>query len=491
MNILLHNFKTINKTNIEAILINNKTISNIGSFHLLKKIATNPEIIDLNGNLLLPAFTDAHTHFVETAKQQLTCNVLNCKTDDDFYEKLIEYRDNYHNMLNNLGCTSPPLWIKGYGWEKKDFDNFHSINKHLIDKVFPDIPVSIASRDLHSNLCNSKALEIIGKVSESYNIQIGKFTNGEPNGYLYENSWTILDKFIPALDEKLLKKLVCELIKKAQKFGLCGVHSIEDIKAAKLVRELVSEVDFYFTWYYLGTEMLDTDRENFRSIGIKLFADGSLGSDSACLFENKPNTPIFTSEQMKTIIEAHQKSIQISIHAIGDYAVYATANMFKELNKKYGYKLKHRIEHLQAVRPEDINLLKEANIHASMQAVHIKNDAELICKKWKTASRYSYPIRSVSDVVEMALGSDAPVETLNPFEGIRYATNRDVFLPHEAISMQDAINAYTYKHHIIANQPITYGMLEVGQIANLIVVKDDILNTTETEMTIINGKIVS
>ena len=185
MDYILHNFNSFE--NHEAILIRDDKILDTGSFHFLKLVAVNPEIIDLQKNLLLPAFTDAHTHFVETARQPLTLNVSGCKTENDFYGKLLNYSDNYRALLKEFGLKAPLLWIKGFGWEKQYVENFPQINRYMLDKVFPDIPVSIASRDLHANLCNSLALEISGVNSENYNneVEIGRFSDGSPNGFMF------------------------------------------------------------------------------------------------------------------------------------------------------------------------------------------------------------------------------------------------------------------------------------------------------------------
>jgi len=547
----------------QSVLVRDNKIHAVGSYQLLKKISSNPQLIDLQGNVLLPAFTDAHTHFVETAKQMLTLNVLGCQNDDEFYQRLIEYREKINKRINK-GEQIKPSWIKGFGWEKRVLDKYPNINKNLIDKVFPDIPVSIASRDLHSNLCNSKALDVINSANSEYNkkssvinqaisnqnlknidniegVVLGKFANGELNGFLYENSWTLLDRYIPPIDDDLLKKLLKELIVKSYKYGLCGVHSMEDRKSAEIVKNVCEEMKFYFTWYYLQMANDKSKDENiisseikpisnveqpfkhknyhfleetqyFRNGGIKLFTDGSLGSDTAWMFGKKTVSHSdlevlslqykdYMNEIKNKIIEAHLQDIQVAIHAIGDYAVYATTKVLKAINQQYGSRVKHRIEHLQAVRPQDIKLLIEANIHASMQSIHIKEDEELIKKKWLIARDYAFPLKSVSEAVEMALGSDSPVETLNPFEGLKYAvsnhkTEGNQGINKEKMQIFNALDSYTFKHHIIANKPVIYGKIEEGQRANIIVVKKEIFDDLwkfdnyEVEMTMLDGDIV-
>jgi predicted amidohydrolase YtcJ len=327
---------------------------------------------------------------------------------------------------------------------------------------------------------------------------------------------------MPEMDKKLLTKLIKEQISDCHKMGLCGVHSFESRSGAELVASIAPESNFYFTWYYLLDDELKLRKEpfsrrrfikensHFRNGGIKLFSDGSLNSDTAWMFEHKsPPEQSYLDNLYSLIAKAHQQDIQVAVHVIGDQAVHTLAKMIIKVNDnnpmmillpvmivaKKDY-LKHRLEHLQAVRPEDLRLLKKANVHASMQAIHIKEDEALIKQKWPVAKEYSFPLKSVMDTVEMALGSDAPVETLNPFEGIYQAVNRDNFLPNEAITVVEALKAYAYKHHIIANKKVNYGMIKGGQIANLIVVDKNLLTDLgsfknyTTEMTMVDGVVV-
>jgi predicted amidohydrolase YtcJ len=293
---------------------------------------------------------------------------------------------------------------------------------------------------------------------------------------------------------------------------------------------------FYFTWYYLDYKERTADgfvpeNRHFRNGGIKLFSDGSLGSGTAWMFENEqykdappispptPHHPLPPPKEGKTwggqyleqikqeIMHFHKHGVQVAVHAIGDYAVYLIANMFIEINKAFPSKLRHRMEHLQAVRPEDIKLLKEANIHASMQPVHFRNDEELMERHWKVAKEYAFPLKSIiNSGITLALGSDSPVETLNPFEGMGYALNlttentesTEKKFTTKAQSTQrfhkeyfKVTPKYAYTHHLIANKPITYGVIKKDMIANLIVVKKGLDSyIKETELTMIDGVIV-
>jgi len=471
----------------EAVLVCFDKIYAIGTLPMLKTIATNPTLIDLKGNTLVPAFTDAHTHFVETARHLSYIDLNGCQNSQQLHSSLI----NYARKLKEMGFANSMDRIKGFGWDKIYFDNDPNINRHLIDSVFPDIPVNLASHDLHSNLCNSEALAMISRRRDlgtlhKAGIMVGRYENGEPNGFLYENSWTIIDQYLPPEDDSLLPAHIKQLTHKCYKYGLCGVHCMEDINAAKVISKMCDSLGFYFTWYYFGLnrkKVSDFDYKkhflpeapHFRNGGVKLFSDGSLGSDSAWLFENRTN-PIYTNYLDKIraeLTQAQEQGIQVAVHAIGDLAVNTIANMIistKTPRKKYP---KHRIEHLQAVRPQDIKLLKKAGIHASMQPVHMKSDIDKIRQKWQQAQAYSFPVKTIYKNFQTALGSDSPVETLNPVQGMYYAMHRNGFLNNEAITFPQALAGYTYKHHLITNEPITYGQIKKDQTANITVISKD------------------
>jgi len=203
----------------EAVLVKGNKIHSLGSLHTLNKVATNPEIIDLHGNTLMPAMTDAHTHFVATAMHQMTLDVSGCQTEDEFYKRMVDYRDNQESMLKGLGAEASPAttaWVQGFGWQKGLVDKYQNINNRLIDKVFPDIPVSIASKDLHANLVNSKVLEIINNDCE---ILQYKQAPRYSDGFLGEHSWTLLSKYRPDLNKALQKQLINRLINQCAKYG--------------------------------------------------------------------------------------------------------------------------------------------------------------------------------------------------------------------------------------------------------------------------------
>ncbi len=503
MDYIFFNGKIYNNYNIESVLVKGEDIAYTGSLFESKKRANNPVLIDLKGKLLLPALTDAHTHFVETAKHLLTLNVLDCYTADIFYQKLCNYRDNQQHNLP---------WITGYGWEKKYFQRFPEINKSMLDKVFPDIPVSIASKDLHANLCNTKALQVAGiSASKSYDgVVLGKTADGQLNGFLYEQSWTLLAQFIPKLDTCLQQKLIKQLVEKSWEFGLCGTHSFEDLNSAILAKHISEQLPFYFTWYYLDQRdkcNFLTESKRFLNGGIKLFSDGSMGSDTAWMFEKDNHKDIDQqlSEIENTINKADEQAIQVAVHAIGDLAVNRIAQIFKETYQNSKTQIQHRIEHLQAVRPEDMKLLKQANIHASMQLIHLKDDIAMIKEKWQQAQHYAFPLKSINDnKINLALGSDSPVETMNPFCGMYSALFRkqdnqtldETFLPKECLDIKQVIDAYAVNHFRVANKNIRYGKFMVGLKANLIIVQDflanpnDILLDTKPVFTMIDGQVV-
>ncbi|MFA7025789.1 MAG: amidohydrolase family protein [Candidatus Cloacimonadaceae bacterium] len=175
----------------EAVLVANDSIFHVGTLSECENLATEPtEKINLQGKMLLPAFTDAHTHFVEYAKSQLLVSLLDCSSIPEIEDYLKDYRDK---------LSWQAKWILGGGWNRNALDQPMQLNKELLDRVFPDIPVALFSRDYHAKLCNSVALKIAGIDANTPEPEGGKFErrpDGSLSGVLFETAAELIDPFI-------------------------------------------------------------------------------------------------------------------------------------------------------------------------------------------------------------------------------------------------------------------------------------------------------
>jgi predicted amidohydrolase YtcJ len=478
----------------EAVLVVNDLIYHLGSLQDCRNLATQAlQEIDLKGKMLLPAFTDAHTHFVEYSKAKLLVNLLQCSSLMEIEDYLCQYRDN---------MSWDAQWIIGGGWNRNVLSAPMDLNKHLLDKIFPDVPVALFSRDYHAKLCNSKALELAGIKNDTPEPGGGRFErlpDGSLSGVLYETAAEIIDKYIiPAPEDQVLKSIK-DTVADIYEWGLIGFHLME-YKASKdlLLKAQEQGARFRFCWHFQASELDEMIAGEMRSYegdeyfkvgGLKLFGDGSLGSRTGAMFEPYPAQPEnfgilrYRDEELyEQMDKAAQAGFASTVHAIGDRCVRQLIDCTLKLNQNPEYKdLFHRIEHVQSIRLSDIADLKRSRLFASLQPVHIANDIPMIHESWPHVEHEAYAFKSMLEAgIPYAFGSDVPIETMNPFHGIYSALERrhqvsahkEALNPAEAITVQQAIDGYTIGAAAASCSEQIRGKIEKGYLADLIVIED-------------------
>jgi len=458
--------------------------------------------IDLKGRLVLPGFTDCHTHFTEYAINKY--NKYRMEIDDN---------NSFHEVLERVRKKSSEIpsgeWITGWGWNKNKWPSGENPHKDYLDKCTERNPVALDSKDGHSLWCNTLALKIAG---------IEHIT-----GILYENEIGSVKKAIKKPSEEQYRESVKEAIKEAHRAGLTGIHICEGSFEFNVYQELYRDglLPFRVTWHFpmdlldnmIALRIASGFGSDYLKIGcVKIFTDGSLGSRTASMFEpyegmSHCGTQIMTEEELVNIInKANTNGISCAVHAIGDRANHILLNAFEQSIKQIhctGHHIRNRIEHAQLLKPEDICRFAENNIIASVQPVHIINDIPLAEKYWGNRSRYAYPFSSLlKKNTRLIFGSDVPVEKFNPFSNIYAATDRKYlnrreeksWYREECINVKDAVDAYT-SAPAMASGDEKKGSLSPGNVADLIVLDRDIFTcedilSTSVDMTVVAGNIV-
>jgi predicted amidohydrolase YtcJ len=234
---------------------------------------------------------------------------------------------------------------------------------------------------------------------------------------------------------------------------------------------------------------------DFLRIGsLKLFADGALGPHTAAMlepFEDDPANHGLLLLDGEAVMEYGRQAVDhglsLAIHAIGDRAVHEVLNGFEQLrsyeNANHLPALRHRIEHVQLLHPQDHARLNQLAIIASMQPIHATSDMLMSDRFWGARSADAYAWQTVlSHKTRLAFGSDAPVESPNPFLGLHAAVTRqrldgtpgpNGWYPEQKLTLLDAVNAYTTGAAYAANQEDRLGKLAPGFYADLIVLDHD------------------
>lgn len=497
-----------------SLLVCKDRISWIGSFSDCKLAAKHAfETIDLKQKLLLPAFTDAHTHFVEYAKSRILVDLSRCASLAAIESYLITYRDR---------LSWNPDWILGGSWDKNRLAEPKHLNRHFLDRIFPHKPVALMSKDYHSILLNSLALSLVGIDRHSPDPAGGlieRDSKGDATGILYE---TAINQVMPSLvqtpDSEIIKAIKASVID-SYRLGLTGFHSMESSHSRDLLLQAQTPGSrFRLCWHFMLEDYENATKEYKRSYegdewfkpgGLKLFGDGSLGSQTAAMFESYADGSRGilrheASEMLALMQDAAERGFASTVHAIGNRCVAQVidcALQIKDISAKQ--RLRQRIEHVQSILPEDIPRLGQAGLLASVQPLHLANDVPMIEKHWGQIKNQVYSFKSMlQNNIALAFGSDAPIESLNPFLGIHSAVYRmsaldgKVFRREETIDPLQAITAYSLGAAKASCSETERGSLEVGKLADLIVIEDfrkqhaDFWLNAESCLTMLNGEIL-
>ncbi|MBK8550769.1 MAG: amidohydrolase family protein [Ignavibacteria bacterium] len=230
---------------------------------------------------------------------------------------------------------------------------------------------------------------------------------------------------------------------------------------------------------------------------LKAFYDGSLSSRTALMHSNYKNADhngiktefVNTGEFEKLSFEIDEAGYQMSVHAIGDKAVTELLDLNEELIRKFGKRdRRFRIEHAQHIRENDLHRFKELNIIASVQPTHLFSDAKTameILEDYKIEHNY----KKLFDIgAEVCFGTDFPVVGESPFETIYYAMTRKAngfengFVTENSISLVDCLEAYTINNAFATYDEKERGSLEVGKVADLVIMEDDLFEMTGDEI---------
>ena len=511
--------------NAQAVAFLGDTLVFVGSNALSKEYQCNDaKVIDLKGSYVYPGFVDSHAHLKGIGHRE---NSLNLQGIDSLKEMLTTVE-----IFSN--GIQPGEWVVGRGWIEKVWPEKRFPTRYELDRFSSDKPVILERADGHAVVVNSLALELAGISSESndpHGGRIEKDKNGEPTGMLIDKATSLVEKLIPKTTKQEDKRDLKAGIDRNVSLGWTQVQiaggTFSDIEILEEIKEegnLLQRVYFAVsagepaeTLLRLGPKL---DPENMLTVrGIKLYADGALGSRGAALlekYEDQDTTGllIFTKEETLPVLEeALKKGIQIQTHAIGDKGNRITLDWYQEAfnsivdEERKVIDPRWRIEHSQIITKEDQIRFRDMEIIASMQPSHAIGDLHFAPSRLgmqRVGNGYVW--RNLIDLgVVVAGGSDAPVEIGDPRIEFYAAVARkdlDGFYDkgwhlEQAVTREEALKMFTIWPAFAAFQEDINGTIEVGKLADLTIFSKDIMKVPEEEileaqvvMTIVNGKIV-
>jgi predicted amidohydrolase YtcJ len=399
------------------------------------------------------------------------------------------------------------------GWNHRDWERPEFPGKEPLDRIARANPIALERKDKHSLWLNSAALHaanITRETPDPVGGVIVRDADGEPTGLLREQAVRLGENAIGPAAFSLRDEELQAAISSAHRVGLTGIHNVEGAGALRAFERLRARdrltlrvtqmipADNLAHAVALGLEAGFGD-EFLRIGGVKIFADGSLGSQTAHMLEpfvGQPEnrglavTPPAEIEQMaRTAANAH---LMVVTHAIGDRANRDVLNVYEQLRRE-GVQATLRIEHAQHLHPTDIPRFATLNVVASVQPIHATSDYLMADQLLGSRARYAYAFKSLLRTgARLIFGSDCPVETLDPIAGLHAAVTRERangeprggWYPAERLAVEEALRAYA-------------DPLRIGGLADCVILSEDILAVppqhlleTCVEQTIVGGKIV-
>ena len=450
--------------------------------------------VDAHGQTLLPGLIDAHGHVLDLGMAALTVQLTGASSVADLQQR-----------LRSFAAAHPKdAWIIGFGWNQELWPDKRYPTTADLDAVVSDPPVVLERVDGHAIVVNGAALKAAGVTAATPDPGGGKIerdAGGNPTGLFVDNAKSLVQRIVPPQTPAERDEALAEAQEKLLSFGITGVGSmstsLDDWETFRRAGES-GRLKVRLMSYLIGEEALGAVPkptpwlydDRLRAVGVKLFADGALGSRGAWLkqpYTDKPDTrglPRHSDAEYRALAkDAASRGFQVATHAIGDAANAEVISTYEALSKQYGRDRRWRIEHFQIVDPADIPRLAPAGIIASMQPTHQTSDrlmAEERLGPDRLAGAYAWNTILKSGA-HLAFGSDFPVESPNPFPGIAAAISRQDmsgqppggWRPQESVTFEAALAGFTREAAYAGFAEDKVGALEPGKWADFILVDRD------------------
>jgi predicted amidohydrolase YtcJ len=489
-----------------------------GSATLRETLAPGGQAIDLVGRTVIPGMIDAHVHFIQYSLRLDEVDIYELPSLEQTLERVTAY-----------AATVPPgRWIRGGGWNHNLWAGSTFPTRHDLDGAAPQHPVALSSKDGHSLWINTRAMQVAGLDADTPEVPGGSIFRdaaGVPTGILQEKAMALVYNHVERPSHAETVDACRRGLAQAHRVGLTGIHDCEGAAALRVFQELGQAGELTLrVLAHIPAEVLDAAVELglrdglgskwLRLAGVKAFADGSLGSRSAWMldpFEGEPRNygiPTMTPGALRNLVrQANHAGLSVAVHAIGDAANRAVLDAIEASRDAAPTLLRNRIEHVQLLHPDDLPRLAALNVIASGQPIHATADIDLVERHWGARGATSYAWRSLLRTgAVLAFGSDAPVESISPLAGIHAAVTRrradgypnpEGWHPEQALSVEQAVRAYTMGAAYASGEEQLKGSLRPGKLADMVVLDRDIFQIdpmdilhTQVLATMVGGQFV-
>ena len=498
VDLIVHHAKiyTVNNdfATAEAMAVQDGKIVAIGTNDEILKEYQSDSLVDAKGAAVYPGFIDAHAHFLGYGQSLYSVDLMFVPS----WEEAI-------TRVKDFAAKHPGKgWIKGRGWDQNRFPGKQFPTNAELNALFPDRPVILERVDGHASIANDFALNLAG-VKPGQTIEGGQFMmqDGKLTGLLVDNAVGVVEKNVPVATKDDYKDWLTAAQQNCFATGLttitdCGLSpsDIDYIDALQKSNDLKMRLYVmlsdkpasYASKYFTGGGYV-TDRLSVK--GVKVYGDGALGSRGACLLHPYSDKPDWSGFLLSS--PAHFDSIaaklintdfQMCTHAIGDSANRTILNVYAKYLKGKNDK-RWRIEHAQIVHPADFHLFGDNSIVPSVQPTHGTSDMywagdRLGAERLKGGYAYKQLLEQNN---WLPLGTDFPVEEINPFKTFLAAVARQDskgfpaggFQMENALTREQTIRGMTIWAAKANRMEKQVGSLEVGKKADFIILDQDLM----------------
>ena len=507
----------------EALAVKNGRIVVVGrnaDVEMLKGPKT--VVIEGQGRRVVPGFIDCHAHMTSGGFDLLAIDLRNSPSQAEFTREVAAWAK-----------TKPAgQWLTDGTWDHTQWNPPVLPTKANLDPATGDRPTCIPRLDGHMMLCNSLALKLAGVTAGTTDPPGGvivKDAKGEPTGILKDSAMDLVYKVRPPRSKEEMTAAQLAAMANASKYGVTSVQDLPgdtlDLPVWSALRDAgrmtvrINSRPLISHWEEV--KKLQTSMKNddwLRVGGVKGFMDGSLGSGTAAMFEafsDEPgNVGVFAegaiplSKMEDRVMAADKAGLQVEVHAIGDRANDEILNIYERVEKANGSRdRRFRVEHVQHLRASDIPRFAELGVIASMQPYHEADDARWADRRLgPERAKTSYAWRSLLDAkATVAFGSDWSVAPISPILGMAAAVTRRTidgknpggWHPEQRITVEEALRAYTVSAAYAGFEEKSKGSLEVGKLADFVVlgadpfrVKPEEIEKIAVDATVVGGKTV-
>lgn len=483
----------------EAMVIKDGKIVAVGKSDSLQTAFDAKEKLDAAGKFIYPGLIDAHCHFLQYGNGLQQCDLVGTNSWNEVLQR-----------LKTFATTHPTGWLIGRGWDQNDWaDKKYPVNDSL-NILFPNQPVLLGRVDGHAAIANTKALEVAG-IQPNQKLTGGEIIMqaGKLTGVLIDNAVKLVQQKIPQPNQEDITRSLQLAQEACFAVGLTSVQECgQDAPLIALLEQLYKDNKLAMRLYV----MLSDKKENYDYLfakgkiqtdqltvcGFKLYADGALGSRGASLLEPYNDMPGHTGFLLKNksyydsiLPVIALKGFQACTHAIGDSANRTILNIYtKALQGQQNRRW--RIEHAQVINPADFALFGAAHIVPSVQPTHATSDMywagdRLGAERLKGAYAYKQLLQQNGWI---PLGTDFPVEDISTLKTFYAATVRkdakgfpaNGFQTENALSREEALKGMTIWAATAAFEEKRKGSLEVGKLADFVLLDKDLLHCGGNEI---------